>query len=91
MQDLVKLRAALLEVTPAQQAAIEVLAAGATYQAAAEAAGRDRRTVVRWAGYHPAFRAALACYRAAIAEEHADLLRRIRSPHEMTLSRLRER
>lgn len=39
------LRTALLELTPAQQVAVEALAAGATQEKAAEAAGsRERRS-----------------------------------------------
>ncbi len=73
-----ELRAALLTVTPAQQAATEVLAAGASHADAAEAAGVARETVTRWAGHHPGFRAALALYRSTLADEQAAKLRRIR-------------
>jgi len=73
-----ELRAALLSVTPAQQAAAETLAAGASHTDAAEAASVARETVTRWAGHHPGFRAALALYRSTLADERATKLRRIR-------------
>lgn len=76
--DLDNLRAALVELTPAQQAAVEALAVGSTHAVAAEASGVARETVTRWARNHPAFRAALNLYLAALVAEHADTARRIR-------------
>lgn len=76
--DLDALRAILLELTPAQQAAVEALATGSTQQAAAEAAGVTRETVTRWAGHVPAFKATLNLYRAALVTEQIDTARRIR-------------
>ena len=64
-------RAALLELTAAQQVALELHASGRTHATAGEAAGVTRETVCRWAGHHPGFRAALAKYRAALAAEQA--------------------
>ena len=69
--DLDRLRAALLKITPTQQAAAEALASGATHADAADAAGVARETVSRWAGHHPGFRAYLAELRATIAAEQA--------------------
>lgn len=76
--DLVALRAALLELTPTQQVALEALVAGATHAKAAEAAGVTRETVTRWAGHVPAFRATMNLYRAALVTEQIDTSRRIR-------------
>lgn len=73
------IRAALLTLTPAQQTAAETLATGGTHAEAAEAAAVARETVTRWAGHHPAFRAALALYRSTLATEQADRARRIRA------------
>lgn len=78
MSDRQGLRAALLKLTPAQQLAVEALAAGATHAKAAEAAGVARETVTKWGGYHPGFRAAVDCYRATSAAEHVDRVLRIR-------------
>jgi hypothetical protein len=72
------LRAALIELTPSQQVAIEALVAGATHAEAATAAGVARESVSRWSGHHPGFQATLHMYRAALADEQADLARRIR-------------
>lgn len=72
------LRTALLELTPAQQVAVEALVAGATQQQAAEAAGVTRETVTRWAGHVPAFKASMNLYRATVVEEQVDASRRIR-------------
>ncbi len=76
--DLDGLRAVLLELTPAQQLAVEALAGGGTQQKAAEAAGVTRETVTRWAGHLPAFRATLNLYRTTIVTEQIDTARRIR-------------
>ncbi len=76
--DLDDLRAALLELTPGQQIAVEALAGGATQQDAAEAAGVTRETVTRWSGHVPAFKATLNLYRAALVSEQIDTARRIR-------------
>lgn len=76
--DLDGLRAVLLELTPAQQLAVEALAGGGTQQKAAEAAGVTRETVTRWAGHLPAFRATLNLFRTAIVTEQIDTARRIR-------------
>jgi hypothetical protein len=76
---LVQLRAALLDLNPAQQAAVESLAAGATHEQAAEAAGVVRETVTRWVGHHPAVGAALNLHRAVAAEDQLDRTRRIRA------------
>ena len=72
------LRAALVNLTPRQQIAAELLAAGSTQAAAAEAAGVTRETVGKWAGNHPGFREALGHYRHAAATEQAERARRIR-------------
>jgi len=73
-----RLRAALLNLSPAQQAAAEALTNGATHSAAAEAADVARETVTRWAGHHPGFRAALNLYRSVLVVDQADRARRIR-------------
>lgn len=77
--DIAALRTRLIAVTPKQQRAVESLATGATHAEAAEAAGVDRKTVTRWKGYHPGFRAALAAWQAAAAVEQIEKVRRIRS------------
>ncbi len=71
-------RAALLALTPAQAAAVESLAAGSTHAEAAQAAGVSRETVSRWCAHHPGTRAALGIVRAALAEESAARLHRLR-------------
>lgn len=76
---LTELRAALLHLSPAQQAAVEALAAGATHEDAAAAAGVARETVTRWVGHHCAVRAALNLHRAVAAEEQLDRTLRIRA------------
>jgi len=76
--DLDHLRSALLELTPAQQVAVEALAVGATQQATAEAVGVTRETVTRWAAHVPAFKATLNLYRATIVTEQIDTARRVR-------------
>ncbi len=76
--DLDGLRAALLELTPAQQVAVEALAAGATHEEAGKAAGVTRETVTRWSGHVPAFKATLNLYRATLVTEQIDTARRIR-------------
>ena len=73
------LRAALVNLTPRQQAAAEMLAGGSTQAAAAEAAGVTRETVGKWAGRHPGFREALGRYRLAAASEQAERAGRIRA------------
>ncbi len=45
----------LLQLDPKQAKALEVLAAGGSHEAAAEAAGVHRVTVTRWANHHPEF------------------------------------
>jgi hypothetical protein len=76
--DVARLRSALLDLSPAQQLAAEVLAAGSTHAQAAEAASVTRETVTRWSGHHPGFRAALDLYRTTLAAERAEKLRHIR-------------
>lgn len=73
-----QLRAALLTLTPGQATAAEALATGSTHAEAAELANVARETVTRWAGHHPAFRAALDLYRTTLATETADRARRLR-------------
>ena len=62
----------LRTLTPAQCIAIDHLDAGATHQAAADAAGVHRVTVTRWARHHPAFQAELNRRRQERAERIAD-------------------
>lgn len=73
-----RLRAALLDVTPAQALAAHALATGSTHDAAALTAGVQRETVTRWVNQHPGFQAALGCYRHAVAVEQVDAARRLR-------------
>jgi hypothetical protein len=49
----------LVSLTPGRERAVELLAAGATDQAVADALGVHRVTVTRWRLYHPAVAAAL--------------------------------
>jgi hypothetical protein len=76
--DLDRLRALLVELSPAQAIAADALAAGSTHAEAAEAAGVARETVTRWVGCHPGFRATLDLYRTSLAIEHVDRVLRIR-------------
>ena len=76
--DLDAVRAALLSLTPAQQAAVEALATGATHREAADIAGVCRETVTGWVGHHPGVRAALETVRVALATEQANKARAIR-------------
>jgi DNA-binding XRE family transcriptional regulator len=76
--DLDDLRAALVDLTPAQALAVDALATGSTQSEAAEIAGVTRETVNRWVNHHPGFRAALDRYRHALAEENATAAGRIR-------------
>ena len=59
--------------------ALDALLAGTTHAEAATAAGVARETVSRWITQHRAFQAALNRRRAALAAEHADVLRRLTS------------
>ena len=77
-QDAETLRRALLELTPAQQTAVEAIVGGLTHREAAEAASVTRETVTRWSGHVPAFRAALNLYRSIVQAEHFDIACRIR-------------
>ena len=77
--DIERLKSALLQLSAAQQVAVEALAGGATQTAAAEAAGVARETVTRWSGHSPAFKAALNRYRSTVVEEQVDTACRIRS------------
>ncbi|MGP0109222.1 MAG: hypothetical protein ACLPR9_10260 [Acidimicrobiales bacterium] len=72
------LRAALFELTPAQQAAVESLAFGATHAEAVKAANVSRESVSRWAGHNPGVRAALNLLLYTMADQQADAVRRIR-------------
>jgi len=76
--DLDAVRAALLSLTPAQQAAVEALATGVTHREAANIAGVCRETVTGWVGHHPGVRAALETFRVALATEQANKARAIR-------------
>jgi len=76
--DLDALRAALVELKPAQAIAAEALATGSTHAEAAEFAGVNRETVTRWANNHPAFREALDRYRHALTDENTGGACRIR-------------
>lgn len=76
--DLDDLRIALLELTPAQQLAVEALAVGDTHEVAAVKAGVTRETVTRWSGHVPSFQAATNRFRSALAHEQIDTARRIR-------------
>jgi len=82
-----RLRAALVELTPAQALAVEALAIGSTHAQAAEIAGVTRETVTRWVNHHPGFRAALDRYRHALAEENAATAGRIRGKALATVER----
>jgi hypothetical protein len=73
------LRGALVELTPSQQRAVDLLGTGSTHAATAESVGVARETVSRWAGRHPGFRAALALYRAATAADLASRVLHVRS------------
>ena len=65
----------LLRLTPAQQAAVELVCAGRTDPDTAAAVGVHRVTVARWRLHHPAFRAAVNGRRAELASAAADRLR----------------
>jgi hypothetical protein len=73
------LRGALVELTPRQQRAVELLATGSTHEAAATAVGVARETITRWSSNHPAFRAALNLHRVATAVDMASRGLRIRA------------
>jgi hypothetical protein len=72
------LRAALVELTPAQALAVDALATGATHDEAGKVADVARETVTRWANYHAGFRAALDGYRHTLAIEQLDAACRLR-------------
>lgn len=72
-------RAAVLTLTPGQQAAAEALATGATHAEAAEAAAVAREFVSRWTCHPLGLRAAVGLCRASLAMEQADRARRIRA------------
>ena len=70
--DLDRLRATLVELTPAQSAAVDALATGSTQAQAAEGSpGVTREIVTRWLSHHPGFREALDRYRHTLATETA--------------------
>lgn len=73
-----RLRAALVELTPAQALAADALATGSTHAEAAEVAGVTRETVTRWTNHHPGVREALDRYRHALAFDAATAACRIR-------------
>lgn len=73
-----RLRAALVELTPAQAVAVEAIATGSTHAEAAEAAGVARETVTRWSNHHPGFQVALDRHRHAFAADAAGAALRIR-------------
>ena len=73
-----RLRAALVDLTPAQALAAHALATGSTHDEAALAAGVRRETVTNWVNHHPGFQAALDRYRHALETEQLDVARRIR-------------
>jgi hypothetical protein len=77
--DLDRLRAALLALTPAQSAAVSALVAGRTHAEAAEAALVTRETVCRWVNHAPAVVEALGYYRSTVAAELVDAARRTRA------------
>jgi AcrR family transcriptional regulator len=54
-------------LSKAQRAAIELLAGGATFRAAAEAAGVSRSTIYRWIDGDPLFRSIWTEFQAEIA------------------------
>lgn len=86
------LKAALLTVTPTQQAAADALAAGATHAEAATASGVARETVSRWAGHHPGFRSYLTEVRAVLAAELAEAqAERLRAIRDSALDALADR
>jgi hypothetical protein len=85
--DLDALRAAPVELRPAQAIAAEALATGWTHAEAAELAGVNRETVTRWANHHPGFRETLDRYRHAMAEASTDAACRIRSKALATVER----
>lgn len=62
-------------LTPQQEAAVDLLAAGRTVTDAAEAIGVVRQTVSGWLNQHPGFRAALNARRRDLWAEHSDRLR----------------
>ena len=80
-------RSALLNISPAQQIAVEQLASGATHAVAAEAAGVCREQVTRWVGHHPGVREALDLYRVTM---HHERMARLRSIHDRALTAVDE-
>jgi hypothetical protein len=70
-------------LSPEQRKAVEALAAGATKEMAAVAAGRTRRTLDRWLLEEPAFAQAL---RAATNEAVQDAARRLSGLLELVIS-----
>ncbi len=67
----------LLELSGAQVLAVNALAAGATHEAAAEAAGVHRVTVSRWVRHHPAVVAELRARRADASRELGEKIRAV--------------
>jgi len=65
----------LLNTTPVQDLAIEVLVGGGTTLSAAEEAGVARQTVSLWRNHHPGFKAALNSRRRELLTERADRIR----------------
>lgn len=65
----------LLETTPAQDLAVDVLVSGGTGSEASEAAGVCRQTVSVWRNHHPGFRAQLNKRRDELLSERVDRIR----------------
>jgi hypothetical protein len=77
MTDIADCYELLLQLSPSQSLAVEVLDRGGTHSEAAEAAGVDRTTVARWATRHPAFVAELGRRRLDRARSNARRLAEI--------------
>jgi hypothetical protein len=65
----------LLETSPSQDLAIEVLVSGGNTLDASEAAGVARQTVSLWRNHHPGFRAKMNTRRTELLHERADRIR----------------
>ncbi len=77
MKELAERYKLLLELSPSQALAIEVIDRGGSHAEAAQAAGVDRTTVSRWATKHPAFVAEISNRRLERARESEQCLREL--------------